>query len=199
MKSNNPGRDLALVAVFAALIAVSTVAVPGFSVPGSSVPITLQTLMIGLTAMVLGPWRGFLATMLYLVVGFAGLPVFAQGSSGIGVLSKPSAGYLVSFPIYALLVGFLSYLVVRRLMGRGQLIAGLALMGAGLVGSVFIIHTIGILGLMRGLHAGFGKALKVDMLYWPGDLAKTVVAGLVAIAVHKAFPWLALGAPRGQR
>ena len=40
--------DLALVAVFAALIAAVTAWVPGISVPGSSVPITLQTMMIGL-------------------------------------------------------------------------------------------------------------------------------------------------------
>lgn len=188
----NPARDLALVAVFAALIAVSTVWVPGFNVPGSQVPITLQTMMIGLTAMVLGPWRGFLAALLYLVVGFAGLPVFAQGASGIGVLSKPSAGYLVSFPIYALVVGHLSYALLRRLMGRGTVVAGIGLAIAGLIGSALIIHPFGIAGLMRGLGAGFGKALKIDMLYWPGDLAKTIVAALVAIAVHKAFGWLAL-------
>lgn len=199
MTRTNPARDLALVAVFAALIAVSTVWVPGFNVPGSSVPVTLQTMMIGLTAMILGPVRGFLATLLYLVVGFAGLPVFAGGASGIGVLSKPSAGYLVSFPIYALVVGFLSYAALRRFFGSAQWKALLALVVSGLIGSILIVHPFGIVGMARALHKPMAKMVKVDMLYWPGDIAKTIVAALVSIAVHKAFGWLALSEARPTR
>ena len=56
-------------------------------------------------AMVARPWRGFLAILLYLVVGFAGLPVFAGGAAGLGVLAKPSIGYLLAFPIGAAVTG----------------------------------------------------------------------------------------------
>ncbi|MEA5116442.1 MAG: biotin transporter BioY, partial [Propionicimonas sp.] len=63
--------DLALVAVFAALIAVFALTPIPVGVIG--VPITLQTLAVALAGLVLGGWRGFLATLLYVVVGLAGL------------------------------------------------------------------------------------------------------------------------------
>ncbi len=189
MTSNRtPMTDVALIAVFAALIAAVTVWVPGINVPGSTVPITLQTLAIGLTALILGPWRAFAATALYLLVGFAGLPVFAGQSSGLGVLAKPSAGYLLSFPLYALLVGFLATWVLRR----GMKWAGFGLFLSGLVGSALLVHPLGILGLMVNANLTFAQALKIDMVFWPGDLIKTAVAAIIAVAVHKAFPVLAV-------
>lgn len=200
MKRSNPMQDLALVAVFAALIAATTVWVPGFAVPGSSVPITLQSLVIGVSAMVLGPWRGFAAALLYVVVGLAGLPVFAGGAAGIGALSRPSAGFIIAFPLYALLVGFLSHQVLRRGLRGGRLGgATVGLVFSGLIGSALLTHPLGILGMARALHIGLGKALRLDMVYWPGDVIKTVAAALIAVAVHKAFPMLALGEPSADR
>ena len=34
-------------------------------------------------------------------------------------------------------------------------------------------------------------AFLADLLYWPGDLLKLVLAALIAAAVHRAFPRLA--------
>lgn len=198
MKRSNPMTDLALVAVFAALIAAVTVWMPGINVAGSSVPITLQTLAIGLAAMVLGPWRGMLATLLYLAVGLAGIPVFAGGSAGLGVLGRPSAGFLIAFPIYALCCGWLSYRILRRGMGGGKGMGGvtLGLILAGLLCSALITHPLGILGMSWNGGIPLGKAFKFDMAYWPGDVLKTLVAAVIAVAVHKAFPMLALGSAR---
>ncbi len=181
--------DVALIAVFAALIAAFAL-VPGIAVPGSSVPITLQTLAVALTAMILGPWRACLATLLYLVVGLAGLPVFANGAAGVAVLASPSVGYLLSFPLYALVVGALSYIPLRR----GLRFAGLGLALAGVAGSLLVVHPMGIFGMMRVLHLSLGAAFRVDLVFWPGDIVKNIVAGFVAVAVHRAFP--ALSAPR---
>lgn len=185
----NAMTDVALVAVFAALIAAFSL-VPGIAVPGSSVPVTLQTLAVALTAMILGPWRGLLASLLYIAVGLAGLPVFANGTAGVAVLAGPAVGYLLSFPFYALIVGALSYWPLRR----GLKFAPLGLTIAGVVGSLLIVHPLGILGMMRILHLSFGAAFTADLVFWPGDIAKSVVAAFVAVAVHKAFP--ALAAPR---
>lgn len=181
----NPMLDLSLIAVFAALIVAFT-QVPAVPVPGNAVPITLQTLAVALTAMIIGPWRAAAATTLYLVLGFAGLPVFAQGSSSLAVLSKASAGYLLSFPLYAIIVGLLAQWVVRR-MRRARV---LGLIGAGLVGSFLVVHPLGILGMAANIPTSLGKAFGFDMVFWPGDVIKTVVAALVAVTVHKAFPAL---------
>ena len=80
-----PATDLALIAVFAALIAAFSLT-PAIPITGG-VPITLQTLAVVLAGLVLGPWRGFLATLLYLAVGFA--PREAQDVGKLGTADNP--------------------------------------------------------------------------------------------------------------
>lgn len=178
--------DLALIAVFAALIAAFSLT-PAIPV-GAGVPVTLQTLAVVLAGLVLGPWRGFLATLLYLVVGFAGLPVFAGGAAGLGVLAKPSVGYLLAFPFGALVAGALAKLFVRWTGAKQYLGFFLAGMAASL-----LIHAAGIVGLMVVLHLSLPAAFLADLVYWPGDVAKMFAAAAVAVAVHKAFPALLAG------
>lgn len=178
-----PTTDLAFIAVFAALIAAFSL-VPG--IPIGPVPITLQTLAVILAGLVLGPWRGFAATALYLAVGFAGLPVFAGGTGGLGVLGKPSIGYLLSFPIAALLAGVLA----RRLAGPERRGRYLRLFASGIGASILVVHPAGILGLMLVLQIDLAKAFAVDIVFWPGDVVKNLVAAGIAVAVHKAFPAL---------
>jgi biotin transport system substrate-specific component len=70
-----------------------------------NVPITLQTLWVYLAGVVLGPvWAG-VAFTLYLLAGLLGLPVFAGGNAGLGVLLGPTGGFLFGFPLAALLAG----------------------------------------------------------------------------------------------
>ena len=180
--------DLALVAVFAGVISAATLA-PAIPVGSVGVPITLQTLAVALTAMVLGPWRGFTATALYVVVGLAGLPVFAGGASGPGVLAKPSAGYLLAFPLAALLVGHLARSVLKGAGGRTGM-RWFLLFVSGLVGSFVFIHPLGIAGIAVNAGIPVEKAVLADLVYWPGDVVKNAVASFVALAVHRAFPGL---------
>lgn len=180
--------DLALVAVFAALIAALSL-VPG--VPIGPVPITLQTLGVALAGLILGPLRGFAATALYLVVGFAGLPVFAGGAAGLGVLAKPSIGYLLSFPVAAAVAGLLAGVLTRHRQQSRWFYP--LLFASGLGASILIIHPAGIAGLMAVLHVDVAKALAIDLPFWPGDVVKNVIAAAIAGAVHKAFPALTFG------
>ena len=65
---SSAATDVALVATFAAFIAVCAI-LPAIPVPGSAVPITLQTFGVMLAGLVLGARRGALAALLYLAVG----------------------------------------------------------------------------------------------------------------------------------
>lgn len=182
----SPLANLAMVAVFAGLIAAFSL-VPAIPMAGG-VPITLQTLAVALTGLVLGPWRGFLATLLYLLVGFAGAPVFAGGAAFIGVLTRPSAGYLLSFPIAALLSGALSYALLKR----GSHMRAGWLFAAAMTGSLLIIHPAGITGMSLILGRPWIDAALIDLAFWPGDILKNAVAAIIAAAVHRAFPTLAV-------
>ncbi|WP_020143022.1 biotin transporter BioY [Terracoccus sp. 273MFTsu3.1] len=177
-------QSVALVAVFTALLVAAAV-VPGIPVGGFGVPITLQTLAVVLTGLVLGPLRGGLAVALYLLLGFVGLPVFSRGQSGLQVLSGPTAGYLVSFLVAALVVGVAARVVVRR--SNRSLWVPLLLV-ASFATTVAVVHALGVLGLMVNLRLPLSAAISADLPFLPGDLVKDVVAVVAAVAVHRAFP-----------
>lgn len=186
------GTDLALIAGFAAIIAVCAL-LPAISIAGP-VPITLQTFGVLLAGAVLGARRGFLAVVLYLVVGAAGLPIFAKGAAGLGVFAGPTVGYLVAFPFAAALCGF----IVERLP-RQRIATSIPLIFlAGLGSSALLIHPLGILGMALRIPLPFDKALLADLPFWPGDVIKNVAMALVATTVHRAFPDL-LGRRRSFR
>lgn len=52
--------------------------------------------------------RGTLATLVYIVLGAIGVPVFAGFSGGMGVILGSTGGYIVGFIFTALIVGFVS-------------------------------------------------------------------------------------------
>lgn len=176
--------DLARIAVFAALISAMALTPP---IPLGPIPITLQTLGVSLAGLCLGPWRGFAAVALYLVVGAAGLPVFSGGAAGLGVLLGPTGGYLMSFPLAALVGGFVARWAVRRGLSR---ITPVLFMGGLLLARYAVIMPIAVSHLSRVLGLSFQEALFVDMPFWIADLVKSVVAVTLAVAVHKAFPRL---------
>lgn len=178
--------DLAYVAVFAALIAAFSL-VPAIPVGALGVPITLQTLAVTLAALCLGPWRGAAAVTLYVLVGAAGLPVFAGGKAGVAVLLGPTGGYLLSFIISTIILGYAARFVVRRGLTP---MTPVWLFLAGLVVRFAVIWPIGVAGIARALGKPIGEVWAADMAYWPGDIVKLIVAVLIALAAHRAFPRL---------
>ncbi|WP_062388943.1 biotin transporter BioY [Demequina iriomotensis] len=199
------GQSIALVAVFAAFIAAAS----QVSITIGVVPITLQTFAVVLAALVLGPWRALGAVTLYLVMGAVGVPVFANHVGGLAILTGPTGGFLVGFLSAAVVVGALAQLLARtgRLARRGAATAWL--IGAGLV-SIPVVYAIGAPWLAVRLGwpllppetcAGlFDKdcvsGLTVGVVpFVPFDIIKVIVAGVVAAAIHRAYPGL-LGSAR---
>jgi biotin transport system substrate-specific component len=99
-------RDALLVSFFVALTALG--AQFAIRLPLSPVPITLQVLMVLLSGLALGRRRGFSSQLGYLTAGALGLPVFAGGTGGVGVLLGPTGGYLLAFPVAAFAAGMVS-------------------------------------------------------------------------------------------
>ena len=177
--------DLALIATFAALIAVCAI-LPAFSVTGVGVPFTLQMFGIFLAAAVLGARRGALAVLLYLAVGTAGVPVFSEGSGGPGVWVGVTAGYLVAFPIAAFIVG----LVASRVAHSNPAWFTVAVSIAAAIVTVAVVGAIGTLGMSIKLDVSLKVAWSYATPFFVADIIKGVVAAIVAAAVHRAFPQL---------
>lgn len=160
--------------IFAALFAALTAAVAQFKIPlgFTPVPITLQTLMVLLSGALLGPYYGGAAMLLYIGVGALGLPVFAGGSSGIGVLLGPTGGYLFSYFIAAFATGKMLE------MKKKKRVADYAI---AMIPATLIIYLMG--GLQGMLVTGL--TLKAIVTGWVlpfiiGDTIKLVLAAFIA-------------------
>lgn len=97
--------DLCIVGLATALTCV----VAPISIPlPIGVPITLQTFIITLIAIVLGPKRAVISTSLYVLLGTLGLPIFSNFTGGWQMLVGPTGGFILSFPLMAYIIGFAS-------------------------------------------------------------------------------------------
>jgi len=96
--------DLTHIALSTAFLCVcAQISLP---LPFFPVPFTLQVFAIFFLSILLLPRQSFIAVLIYVVLGALGLPVFAGGSSGIGILLGKTGGFLLSFPFCAYLVSW---------------------------------------------------------------------------------------------
>jgi biotin transport system substrate-specific component len=175
-------RDLALVAVFAGIVAALGV-VPAFTPPGFPVPITAQTLGVMLAGAVLGARRAGLALLLFLALVALGLPLLAGGRGGLGAFVSPSAGFLVAFPVAAWVIGRLTQLGGTTY----RLPWGVA---ANVVGGIGVMYVFGIAGIALLGDVPVAVAAASVWIFLPGDLVKAVLAAVVARGVHAGYPGL---------
>lgn len=167
-------RDILLVVTGSLLIA--TLAQIEILLPFTPVPITGQTFGVLLIGAALGSKRGAAALMLYITEGAFGLPFFAGGASGFGILSGATAGYLAGFVIAAYVVGLLAERGLERSV-RTSLIPFF-------VGTV-VIYICGVAWLSVIL-GGVGKAIAAGVLpFLVGDAIKLVAAALALPAAWK--------------
>ncbi len=96
-------KDLALIALFSALTAVT--AQVSIYLPFMPVPISLSFIGVFTSAAVLGARRGAISQLVYILLGAFGLPVFAGMRGGLSVLVGATGGYLIGYVLMALVVG----------------------------------------------------------------------------------------------
>lgn len=101
-------RHVALILAGTLLIALA--AQLKFYLPNNPIPVTGQTFAVLLVGGALGFRRGTASTVLYLLLGLVGLPVFAGGKHGVEIVLGTSGGYIVGFIVAAAIVGRLAEL-----------------------------------------------------------------------------------------
>jgi len=143
-----------------------------FPLPFTPVPFTIQPMIVLIGAAALGSRLGALAQIFYLMLGIAGLPVFAfspELPQGVARLLGPTGGYLMAYPIAAFLTGLLA----ERGLDRRYL-GSIVAMGVGLS----VIFAGGVLWIARstGIETALATGLYPFILV---DVIKVVAAGLV--------------------
>ena len=173
-------RDMALCALFAALLAVCAWLV----IPIGDVPFTLQTFGVFAALGLLGGKRGTIAIAVYLLLGAVGIPVFAGFKGGIGTLFGTTGGYLVSYLFMGLIV-----LLAETLFGDRTivfLIAGvIALAVCYAFGTAWFVVAYARTAGPISWAAALGKCVIPFVL---PDLAKLALAVLLRDRVLRYMP-----------
>lgn len=159
-------RQLCYTALFAALTAVcSQLVIP----TPWMIPISMSTLAVFLSGALLGAKWGTLAQAVYLLLGLAGVPVFAGFRGGFSVLAGPTGGYLIGYLAAAALTGLLVSRVRARWMPPLAMAVGLA-----------ACYAFGTVWFMVLNQTALGAALGMCVLpYLPGDAVKIAVASVL--------------------
>jgi biotin transport system substrate-specific component len=136
--------------------------------PFTPVPFTFQPMVVLLGAAALGSRLGLLSQILYLALGFAGVPVFAASPllpQGAARLLGPTGGYLMAYPFAAFAAGWLAERGFDRWYFTAvvSMMCGLAIVFAGGVLWLTIASRPSI-GLSGALAAGFVPFIVPDLL-----------------------------------
>lgn len=149
MKAITKTKDMALIALFAVIISICA----WISIP-TTIPFTMQTFGVFLALDVLGGKRGTISIIVYLLLGIVGVPVYAGGLSGIGVVFGNTGGYMIGWFI----AGFVFW-AMETLLGRKKWVLALSsmlgLLVCYVVGTVWFMvvyaRNIGQIGLWTAL------------------------------------------------
>lgn len=106
--------DMAYIGIFTVLITICS----WISIP-TAIPFSLQTFAVFLAVSILGGKRGTLAVVVYVLLGAAGVPVFAEFTGGIGIIMNNTGGYIVGFIFTALIMWLMESLLGRNLWVQG--------------------------------------------------------------------------------
>ncbi len=167
----NSTRQIVFTALFVALIACGAF----ISIPIGPVPIVLQNMFVLLAGLILGPVWGLGCVAVYLLMGFAGLPIFAGGTGGIGKLFGPTGGYLLGYLPAVYVTAVLSKSMKKTFVG--DLVA--------LTAGSLIVYAVGVPWLKYVLSMAWSKALAVGMYpFLPGAVLKIAAAAFIAKKVR---------------
>lgn len=149
----------------AAMTAVICVLAP-MALPVGPVPITLVNLVVYLALYILGGKLGSLSCLLYVLIGLAGMPVFAGFTGGAGKLLGPTGGYIVGYVFMAVVSG----VFIDRCGSRVLQYLGMTLGTA-------LCYVLGTLWYCVSMESGVGAALVLCVIpFIPGDVVKMALA-----------------------
>jgi biotin transport system substrate-specific component len=147
------------------------------SIPFEPVPLTGQTFAVLLVGSSLGAIRGVASLSLYLWLGVAGAPIYADGRHGWSIITGASGGYIVGFVLAAAVIGYLAE--------RGWDRRFSSAVGAMLTGNV-IIYAVGLPWLAVVVDTDLEQTLELGLYkFVPGDLLKLYLAAALLPAAWR--------------
>ena len=160
--------------VTALMTAITCILAP-LSIPIGPVPISLTNLAIYFTLYILDWKKGTLSYLLYLLLGFVGLPVFSGFTGGLAKLAGPTGGYIVGFIPMAVIAGMIIDHFHQRWIQMAGMIVGTA-----------ICYAFGTWWFCVQSKTAVYAALSICVFpFIPGDLIKMIIAIAIAPEIRK--------------
>ena len=168
---NHKTLNLTYMALGAVLIAVCS----WISIP-TMVPFTMQTFAVFLVLLLLGGKCGTGAILIYILLGAAGVPVFAHFTAGIGILLGSTGGYIAGF----LFTGVI-YWMMETVFGKNRWVEVIALIVGTAVLYAFGTAWFLLVYARTGQAVGIGAALAWCVIpFIVPDLIKMALAFMIA-------------------
>ncbi len=175
MKQNNrlSTQDITQIGLMTAAIAV----LAQISIPmPAGVPMTMQTFAVPLAGILLGARKGTFAVLAYLLLGAAGVPVYAGFAAGVGKLFGITGGFLLSFPI------------MSWLAGKGEEKKSMPWLIASLVLGAVLNYIIGMCWFVFVAESSFAAAFTACVLpFIPTAIIKVLMAAFLGKELRSAL------------
>lgn len=179
------------IALFTAIISIGGL----FKIPLGPVPIVLQNALCILTGIIMGGYLAGLPTLIFILAGLIGLPVYSGGTSGIAVLLGPTGGFFPGYLIGAVLAGFIAG--KPSVTEKKDRVKTLIRVTAAMIAGMVILYVPGVIRFSYwALGAGKVPAEKTVLAYTmgacvlpfiPGDIIKMIICIPVALTVRPLF------------
>ena len=182
--------DLTYGSIFVCLMAIGaniTLWFPFLAIPigGVSVPLSLQTFFALIAGLLLGRKLALLAMTAYILIGIAGVPVFANMHAGLFVLFDYTGGFLLSFILVAYITGWLTE---KRNSLKVTTSFTIAIIG------VCINYLIGVHYMYLAMNTWLGLSIPYSVTwmsmtpFFIKDIGMAIIAALLIVRIADRIP-----------
>ena len=168
-------KDILMVSLGLLLICLGAMVSIDLPWKDGGIPITGQSLAVLVVGFVLGRNRGLLVIAIYLITGLVGLPVFANGTSGIDILMGGSGGFLYGFLVGGYVCGALQENGFED--SFAECLTAMTI-GTALILACGIAQLTYLYGLDKALEYGFWP-------FWQGAIVKIILGAAIVYFAPK--------------
>lgn len=164
--------------MYAALFCALTAVASQIIIPIGLVPVSFSLVAVYLTGALLDKRAAFFSQMCYVLLGAVGAPVFSGFSGGAAKLAGPTGGYLLAYPLMALIIAWLAERWGRTAVKSAAAMA-LSLVCCYVLGTTQLVLLTG-LDVYSALMAGV-------IPFIAGDVVKIALSVAVAHSLRGAL------------